>query len=82
MSKELKAMAASWARSFVAAVAALASIGETDPLLLVNAGIAAVIPVIIRYVNTKDPAFGRVASAVLTQATAAVAKKAAAKKKK
>jgi len=82
MSNELKAMAASWARSFVAAVAALASIGETDPLLLVNAGIAAVIPVIIRYVNTKDPAFGRVASAVLTQASIAVAKKAAAKKKK
>lgn len=82
MSKELKAMAASWARSFIAAVAALASIGETDPLLLVNAGIAAVIPVIIRYVNSKDPAFGRIAASALTVAGDAVAKKAAAKKKK
>jgi hypothetical protein len=82
MSKELKAMAASWARSFVAAVAALASIGETDPLLLINAGLAAVIPVIVRYLNTKDPAFGRVASSLLTKATVEVAKKAAAKKKK
>jgi hypothetical protein len=78
MSKELKAMAASWARSFVAAVAALASIGETDPLLLVNAGLAAVIPVIIRYVNSKDPAFGRIASSVLAAAGDAVSKKAAA----
>ena len=80
--KGTKGNGSTWARSFIAAVAALASIGETDPLLLVNAGLAAVIPVIIRYVNSKDPAFGRVAASVLAVAGDAVSKKAAAKKKK
>jgi len=81
MKKEQKAMLASWARSFVAASLALFSTGETDPLLLLNAGIAAIVPVVIRYFNKKDPAFGRVAELALTTAVKEVTKKAAAKKK-
>jgi hypothetical protein len=51
--------------------------GETDPSVLLNAGIAAVVPVIIRYFNKKDPAFGLVAKKVLETAQAEVAKKTA-----
>ncbi len=82
----VKAMLASWARSFIAAVLALYTAGQTDPAVLLNAGIAAVVPVIIRYFNKKDPAFGLIAKKVLETASAEVAKKttkkAAAKKAK
>jgi hypothetical protein len=71
-----KAMLASWGRSFVAAVVALYSAGQTDPAMLLNAGIAAVVPVIIRFLNKKDPAFGLIAGKVLAAAQAEVAKKA------
>ena len=53
-----KAMAASWARSFLAASLALYMAGETDPKTLGMAGVAAVIPVIIRWLNPNDSAFG------------------------
>ena len=56
--KEAKALAASWARSFLAASLALYATGETDPKKLLTAGAAAVIPVIIRWLNPKDAAFG------------------------
>ena len=82
----VKAMLASWARSFIAAVLALYTAGQTDPAVLLNAGIAAVVPVIIRYFNKKDPAFGLISKKVLETASAEVAKKttkkAAAKKAK
>ena len=82
----VKAMLASWARSFIAAVLALYTAGQTDPAVLLNAGIAAVVPVIIRYFNKKDPAFGLIAKKVLETASSEVAKKttkkAAAKKAK
>ena len=77
MSNQVKAIAASWARSFIAAALALYTAGETDPSVLLNAGIAAVVPVIIRYFNKKDPAFGLVAKKVLETAQAEVAKKTA-----
>ena len=77
MSNQVKAMLASWARSFIAAALALYTAGETDPSVLLNAGIAAVVPVIIRYFNKKDPAFGLVAKKVLETAQAEVAKKTA-----
>jgi hypothetical protein len=54
----IKAMAASWARSFLAAAVALAMTGETDIQILANAGLAAVLPVILRWLNPKDSAFG------------------------
>jgi hypothetical protein len=75
LTPQVKAMLASWARSFVAAVVALYSAGQTDPAVLLNAGIAAVVPVIIRFLNKKDPAFGLIAKKVLDAATAEVAKK-------
>lgn len=75
MNSKTKAVLASWARSFIAASAALYSTGESDPALLLNAGIAAVIPVVIRFFNKKDPAFGLVAAKVLTAAAAEVEKK-------
>ncbi len=76
----VKAMLASWARSFIAAVLALYTAGQTDPAVLLNAGIAAVVPVIIRYFNKKDPAFGLIAKKVLETASAEVAKKTTKKK--
>lgn len=74
----VKAMLASYGRSFLAAVIALYTAGETDPVVLIHAGVAAVVPVLIRFLNKKDPAFGRVAEAVLEEAL----KKTAPKKKK
>jgi hypothetical protein len=55
---KVKPMAASWARSFMAAVVALYMAGETDPKKLGMAGVAAVLPVILRWLNPKDSAFG------------------------
>ena len=51
-------MAASWARSFLAATLALYLTGETDPKTLAMAGVAAVAPVILRWLNPNDAAFG------------------------
>ena len=56
--KQAKALAASWARSFLAAAIALIAIGETDPKAIFTAGMAAVMPVILRWLNPKDAAFG------------------------
>lgn len=56
--KEAKALAASWARSFLAAALALYMAGETDPKTLAMAGVAAVAPVILRWLNPSDLAFG------------------------
>lgn len=78
LTPQVKAMAASWGRSFLAAVIALYTAGETDPVVLIHAGIAAVVPVAIRFLNSKDPAFGRVAKVIATEAL----KKTAPKKKK
>ena len=52
-------MLASYARSVVAAVIAVYSTGNTDPADLGKAALAALVPVIARYVNQKDLAFGR-----------------------
>ena len=54
----MKPLAASWARSFMAATVALYMAGETDPKKLGMAGVAAVLPVILRWLNPKDAAFG------------------------
>jgi len=55
---KMKPIAASWARSFMAATVALYMAGETDPKKLGMAGVAAVLPVILRWLNPKDQAFG------------------------
>jgi hypothetical protein len=56
--KEAKALAASWARSFVAASLAVYMSGISDPKSIAMAGVAAVVPVIMRWLNPKDSAFG------------------------
>lgn len=59
MSKQTKAMLASYARSVIAAVAAVAATGNTDPQNLAKAAAAALLPVAMRWANPKDPAYGR-----------------------
>jgi len=56
---DLKAMAASWARSFLAAGIAVYMAGVTDPADIAKAGLAALLPVVLRYLNPNDAAFGR-----------------------
>jgi hypothetical protein len=53
-----KALAASWARSFMAAALALYMAGVTDPKTLAMGGVAAVAPVILRWLNPQDKSFG------------------------
>lgn len=56
--ESLKPLLASWGRSFMAASLALYMAGETDPKTLAMAGGAAVAPVILRWLNPNDSAFG------------------------
>jgi hypothetical protein len=57
--KELKPMLASYARSFVAASLAVYMAGVTDPKAILSAGLAAVVPVLMRWLNPKDMVYGR-----------------------
>lgn len=61
---KLKAMLASYGRSFLSAAAALYATGNADPKSLVVGALAATLPVAIRAINPKDPAFGLAAKAV------------------
>lgn len=54
----IKAMAASWGRSFLAASVAVYMAGVTDPKAIASAGLAAVLPVIVRWLNPNDTGFG------------------------
>ena len=56
--ENLKALLASWARSFLAASIAVYMAGVQDPKAICMAGLAAVLPVILRYLNPKDKSFG------------------------
>jgi hypothetical protein len=55
---QIKPMAASWARSFLAAAVAVYMAGVTDPKAIASAGLAAVLPVIMRWLNPNDSSFG------------------------
>ena len=55
---EAKALAASWARSFLAASLAVYMAGVTDPKAIAMAGVAALAPVLLRWLNPKDASFG------------------------
>ena len=57
--EQAKAIAASWARSFLAAALATYLAVGWQPEVIVNAGAAAVLPVILRFLNKNDTAFGR-----------------------
>lgn len=50
---------ASYARAFLAAILTLALAGERDPKALVAAGIAAIAPPLLRWLNPNDPGMGR-----------------------
>ena len=54
----IKSMLASWARSFLAAAIAVYMSGNTDLKAIGSAGLAAVLPVVLRYLNPNDAAFG------------------------
>ena len=56
--KDIKGLAASWARSFMAAALGMWMAGITDPKTLALGGVAAVAPVVLRWLNPKDAAFG------------------------
>lgn len=56
--KDLKTMAESWLRAFLAATLTLVLAGETDWHKLFYAGAAAVIPPILRYINPNDDQLG------------------------
>ena len=49
----------SYLRVFAAAVLALYMAGETDPKALISAGVAAVLPPIIRWLDPNDSLYGR-----------------------
>jgi hypothetical protein len=55
---QLKALGASWGRSFAAASLAIYMTGETNPKTILMAGVAAILPVVLRWLNPKDAAFG------------------------
>ena len=80
MNKQMIAMLASYGRSLLAAGLALYAAGVTDPAQLANALWAALLPVVIRYVNPNDPGFGRVPTPEEVDQAARTAKKPAAKK--
>jgi len=56
---QLKAMGASYGRSVLAGVVALYTAGITDPKDMWAALVAALVPVVLRAANPKDPAFGK-----------------------
>ena len=55
---ELKTAAGSWARAFLVAVISMAAADVSDPKALIAAGIASIIPPVLRYLNVNDPALG------------------------
>jgi len=88
MNAQQKAMLASYGRSFLAAVTAtfMATGGDLFALdadtakAILASGIAAVLPVALRYINKQDPMFGRIAEAVAAEGMKKLTKKAPAKK--
>jgi hypothetical protein len=61
---QLKAMAASYGRSFLAAATAVYATGNQDVKSIFIAALASTLPVAIRAINPKDPAFGVVSKFV------------------
>lgn len=59
MSKQIKALAASYSRTVVAAVLAVYMTGNSSPTDLGKAAIAALLPPLMRWANPADKAFGR-----------------------
>ena len=49
----------SWFRVFLAAIIAQAIAGVNDWQMLLNAGLAAVLPVVLRWLDSDDKVYGR-----------------------
>lgn len=82
MSPKIKAMLASYGRSFLAAAIAVNATGNNDVKSIVIAALASTLPVALRAINPKDPAFGiaaKIATDVLSKLQAEVDKKPAKK---
>ena len=80
---KIKAMLASYGRSFIAAATAVYATGNHDAKAILIAALASTLPVAIRAINPKDPAFGVVSKLVgdvLAKEAAKPAKKTANKK--
>lgn len=58
-STQLKALLASYGRSVLAAATTLYMAGVTDPKDLAYSLAGAIVPVVLRYANPNDKAFGR-----------------------
>jgi hypothetical protein len=79
---KIKAMLASYGRSFLAAATAVYATGNHDVKSIAIAALASTLPVALRAINPKDPAFGVVSKLVgdaLANEAAKTTKKAAKK---
>jgi len=52
--KDLKNAAASWGRAFLVAVISMYAAGVSEPQALIAAGLASIIPPVMRYLDPKD----------------------------
>lgn len=59
MTKADKAMITSYLRCFISGALTLYMAGETNPRALLAAGVGAVIPPLLRWLNPNDKAYGR-----------------------
>jgi hypothetical protein len=59
MNKQVKEVIYSYARVFAAAILALYLAGERDIAMLWEAGVAAVLPPLLRWLNPDDQVYGR-----------------------
>jgi len=55
---ELKTAAGSWARAFLVAAISMYAAGVQDPKALIAAGIASIIPPVLRYLSPNDSSLG------------------------
>ena len=55
---ELKTAAGSWARAFLVAAISMYAAGITDPKALISAGLASIIPTVLRYLSPNDSSLG------------------------
>lgn len=74
MNAQLKAMLASYGRSVLGAASTLYLAGVTEPQDLIWSLVGAIAPVVIRYVNPNDPAFGRLPKAEEVEVALSTAK--------
>jgi len=79
LKKEHQDMLKSWAKVFLAATTALWLSGETDFDAIVKAGVAAIIPLVITWLDPTDYRFGRMKEVAKPVKVAKATKKPSAK---